>query len=114
VQSGPSISSLVDLQLYVDLYSYPLQQLIGTSYSLPRPAACQHHKVLRPRQLKLTLLTMHATVTAASICRVASPPTHELIAFTMLTGMRFGIVLYARKFRPCALTKLEPWFPFIL
>jgi len=82
VQSGPSISSLVDLQLYVDLYSYPLQQLIGTSYSLPRPAACQHHKVLRPRQLKITLLTMHATVTAASICRVASPPTHELIAFT--------------------------------
>jgi hypothetical protein len=25
---------------------------------------------------------MHATVTAASICRVASPPTYELIAFT--------------------------------
>ena len=32
----------------------------------------------------------------------------------MLTGMRCGIVLCARKFRPYALTKLGPWCHFTL
>jgi hypothetical protein len=39
--------------------------------------------VLHPRQPKITLLTVSATTTDASICRVVSPPTHEpTIAFS--------------------------------
>jgi len=67
---------------------------------------------LSPRQPKTTLLTASVTVIDPLMCRVVSPPNQEPITFTD-ANMRSGIVLCARKFRPCALTKLRPWFPFI-
>jgi len=82
VSTSPSTDSLAGLQLCVDLSSYPLQQLTGTGSSPPRPAIWQRHMILRPRQPKTTLPTTTTTATAAPINQVASPPTHEPIAFT--------------------------------
>jgi hypothetical protein len=47
-QCRPSTASPANLQLYVDLSSYPLQQLSGTGSPSTRPAAYQHPMVLRP------------------------------------------------------------------
>jgi hypothetical protein len=66
---------------HVDLSSYPLQQLAGTCSSSPRPVACQHLMVLRPKQPKTTLSTTTTTASAASFNLVVSLPTHEPLIF---------------------------------
>jgi len=81
VQFGPSISSPADLQLCVDLSSYPLQQLTGSGSSPPRSTARQHPMVLYPRLPKTTLLTAFAATSIAPIYQVVSPPTYKLIVF---------------------------------
>ena len=77
-QSGSS----TDLNLIVDLSSYPLQQLIGSSSPPSCPTARQHHMVLRPRLSKIAHLTASAAMVVAPIYQVLSPPIYETIAFS--------------------------------
>jgi hypothetical protein len=81
VQFGPSIDSPADLQLYIDLSSYPLQQLMGSSSFPHQPVIRQHPVVLRPRLLKIILLTTFVTTSIIPICRVLSPLTYKPIVF---------------------------------
>ena len=81
-QFGISTSSPADLQLYVDLSSYPLQQLTGSGSSPPRSIARQHPMILHSRLPKTTLLAAFAATSVASIYRVVSPPTYEPIVFS--------------------------------
>jgi hypothetical protein len=81
-QFGPSIGSPADLQLCVDLSSYPLQQLTGSGSSPPQSIARQHPIVLYPRLPKTTLLAAFTTTSVAPICQVVSPPTYKLIVFS--------------------------------
>ena len=46
VSSSPSIGSPANLQLFVDLSSYPLQQLTSSGFSPPCSTAHQHLMVL--------------------------------------------------------------------
>ena len=80
-QSSPSTTSPADLQLCVDLSSYPLQHLPGTGSSSPRTIVHQHLMVLRPRQPKTTLSTTTATASTASFNWVVSLSTHEPLVF---------------------------------
>jgi len=80
--SGPSTSSPADLQLFVDLFSYPLQQLTSSSFSPPRSVACQHPMVLRSRLLKTTLLTASAATSTTHIYQVISSPNYKPIVFS--------------------------------
>jgi len=71
------------LQLFVDLSSYPLQQLPQSESSPPRSAAHQQHlMVLCLRLPKPALLTAYAASSATPISRVTSSPTFEPIAFS--------------------------------
>ena len=65
-QTNPSTASPAGLQLCVDRFSYPLQQLPCTGSPSPRLAAHQHPMVLRPQQPKTALSTSTTTAAAAS------------------------------------------------
>ena len=81
VSTSPSTASPAGLQLCVDLSSYPLQHLPGTSHTTACPAARQHPMVLRPRQPKTVLSTATAAASAVSFSLVVSPPSHEPLVF---------------------------------
>jgi len=81
VLTSPSTASPAGLQLYVDLSSYPIQPLPGTSHTSPCPATRQHPMVLRPRQPKTALSTATAAASAVSFNWVVSPPSHEPLVF---------------------------------
>jgi histone deacetylase 1/2 len=80
--SNPSIDSLANLQLFVDLSSYPLQQLFNSDSSEPWSAVRQHPMVLRPQLLKTALLTAFAATSVAPNCRVMSSFAYEPLAFS--------------------------------
>jgi len=80
--SNPSIDSLASLQLFVDLSSYPLQQLSNSYSSEPRSAARQYPMVLRPQLLKTALLTAFTATSVAPNCRVMSSFACEPLAFS--------------------------------
>ena len=79
--SSPSTGSPADLQLFVDLSSYPLQQLTSLGFSPPRSTARQHPMVFRPRLPKTALLTTSAATSTTSICWVMSSLNYEPIIF---------------------------------
>ena len=81
---------------------------MGSSSFPHQPVIRQHPMVLRPRLLKIILLTTFATTSIIPICRVLSPLTYKPIFFMMLTGIRLGMVLCTRKFKPCVLTTHGP------
>jgi hypothetical protein len=108
MQFGPSIDSLANLQLCVDLFSYPLQQLMGSSSSPPRPTVRQHLMVLRPQLPKITLLTTFATTSVVLICRVVSPLTYKPIAFSDVN--RYEAWHGAMREKIQALRSNDTWF----
>jgi len=82
VGSDPSSDSPAGLQLFVDLSSYPLQQLPSSDPSAPRFTAHQHPMVFHPRLLKIALLTASTTSFAAPNCRLLSSPACKPLTFS--------------------------------
>ena len=80
--SSPSTYSLVGLQLFIDLSSYPLQQLPSSNSSSPRSVARQHQMVLYPRLPKTALLTASTATYTVSHYRVMSSPAYEPLIFS--------------------------------
>jgi hypothetical protein len=80
--SGSLADPSADLQLFIDLFFYPLQQLPSSESSPLRSAARQHSMVLRPRLPKTALLIASIASSAAPISRVMSSPTSEPIGFS--------------------------------
>ena len=82
MSSSPSSDSPASLQLFIDLPSYPLQQLPSsdpyTSWSTTR----QHPIVLRPRLSKTALLIAFTVASATPNCRVMSSPACEPLTFS--------------------------------
>jgi len=82
MSSDPSIYSHVRLQLFIDISSYPLQQLPSSNSSTSRSVSRQHQMVLYPRLPRIALLTASAATYAASHYRVMSSPTYEPFIFS--------------------------------